>query len=79
VAPVGERDLRPVDRAQAERLGGLRELHRSADRVVIGERERRVVPFERGRHQFLRLRGAVQEGEGRVAVELDVGHEHMFA
>jgi len=79
VAPVGQRDLGPVDRAQADPSGGLRELHRPRDRVMVGERQSGMAAFERGRHELLGLGGPVQEREGRMAVELDVGHEHMFA
>ena len=72
VAPVGQRDLRPVDRAQADPSGGLRELHRPRDRVMVGERQGGVAAFERGRHELLGLGCPVQEREGRMAVELDV-------
>ena len=60
-------------------LRRLRELHRARDRVVVGQRERRVPALDRRRHELLGQRGPVEEREGRVAVELDVGHEHMFA
>ena len=52
-AVVAEAQLRPVDRAQAEPLGGLRELHRAADRVVIGQRQRRVPALDRRRDELL--------------------------
>ena len=74
MTPVGERDLRPVDRPQAERLGRLRELHRARQRVVVGERERRVAAVDGGRHELLGLRGAVEERVGGVAVQLGVRH-----
>ena len=49
-------------------------------RVVVGQRQRRVPALERRRHELLGQRGAVEEREGGVAVELDVRrHEHMFA
>ena len=79
VAPVGQRDLGPVDRPQADRLGRLGELHRSGDRVMVGQRKGGVPPLERGGDKLLGLRRAVEEREGRVAMELDIGHEHMFA
>ena len=72
VAPVGQRDLGPVDRAQADPSGGLRELHRSRDRVMVGERQGGVAAFDRGRHELLGLGSPIQEREGRMAVELDV-------
>ena len=71
--------LDPVDGPQPQRLGGHRELHRARDPVVVGDRHRLVPGLDRGGRE-LRGRGrAVQEGEGRVRVELDVRHEHMFA
>jgi hypothetical protein len=76
---VDEVDLRAVDRPEPQRRGGLRELHRPRDAVVVGQRERLVAAVERRGDQLLRQRGAVQEREGRMAVELDVRHEHMFA
>ena len=78
VPAVLEIHLRPVDRPQPERRGGLHELHRARDAVVVGERHRLVAELGRGGGQLVGERGAVQEGEGRVGVKLDV-HEHMFA
>ena len=40
MASIVEVDLRAVDRAQTERTGGHRELHRARDGVVVGQRER---------------------------------------
>jgi hypothetical protein len=78
VAAVLERHLRPVDRLQPEAGGGLRELHRAAQAVVVGERER-LVPQLHGRpHQLVGERSPVEEGEGGVGMELNV-HERMFA
>ena len=80
VAAVVEVDLRPVDRLQPEPLGGLRELHRAAQPVVVGQREGAVAQLGRGGRQLLGQRGAVEEGEGGVGVQLGVhGCEHMFA
>ena len=79
VALVVQRDLRAMDRPQSERARRLGELHRSRHGVVIGQRQGRVAALERGAHQLLGLGGAVEEREGRVRVELDVGHERMFA
>ena len=78
VATVLERHLRPVDRAQPEARGGLRELHRAAQPVMVGERERLIAQLDRRPHQLVRERGPVEEGEGGVGMELDV-HERMFA
>ena len=79
VTPVGQRHLRAVDRAQAGRPRRLRELHRAGDRVMVGQCERGVPAAHRGRHELLGLGRPVEEREGRVTVELHVGHEHMFA
>ena len=80
VAAVVEVDLRPVDRLDAEPLRGLRELHRAAEPVVVGQRERAVAELGRGGGQLVGQRGAVEEGEGGVGVELGVHRcEHMFA
>ena len=70
---VGDRQLASGDGPQAERLGGVRELERAAEVVVIGQRERLVAELVRTGDKFLRPRGAVEEGVGRVAVELRVG------
>jgi hypothetical protein len=78
VAGVLERHLRPVDRPQAEPGGGLGELHRARQAVVVGEREGVVAELRRRGRQLVGERCPVEEGEGRVGVELDV-HEHMFA
>ena len=76
---IGERDLRARDVADAERLQRLRHLHRAVKAVVIGQRDGRVALLGGDPGQLHRMRSAIQEGVGRVAVELDVGHEHMFA
>ena len=72
VTLVVQRDLRAVDRAQPQRTGRLRELHRARDGVVVGQRQRVVAAFERGGRQLLGLGRPVQEGERGVRVELDV-------
>ena len=79
VPPVRQVHLGAVDRSQPERLGRHRELHRARDPVVVGDRHRLVPGRGGGRRELRGRRGAVQEGEGRVRVELDVGHEHTFA
>ncbi len=76
VRPTCERDLRAGDRPQPERLGGVRELERAVDPVVVGERERVVAELHRPRRELLRQRGAVQERIRRVGVQLDVGRRH---
>ena len=69
-----ERDLRPGDRPHAERLRRVRELERAEDPVVVGEGERLVAELGGAQRELLGQRGAVQEGIGRVRVELDVRH-----
>ena len=60
-------------------LQRLRHLHGAVQAVVVGQRERLVALLGRRPGQLDRVRGAVEERVGGVAVELDVGHEHMFA
>ncbi len=72
VGSVAERQLRPRDRLEAELLGLVRERHRAVHAVVIGEGERRIPEFGCRQRQLLGERGAVEEGEGGMAVELDV-------
>ena len=79
VAAVVERQLGAVQRAQPNRLGRLGVLHRAADVVVVGQRERLVPQLARRDGLFVRQRSAVEEREGGVRVQLDIGHEHMFA
>ena len=78
VAAVLERHLGAVDGAEAEAGGGHGELHRAAQAVVVGQRERVIAELDRRERQLVGQRRPVEEGEGRVGVELDV-HEHMFA
>jgi len=64
----------PVDRLHADRLRGLRELHRARQRVVIGEGER-LVPTLCGSHrELLGQRGPVEERVGGVRVQFGVAH-----
>src|SRR5215213_5645914 len=80
MAAVVEIDLRAVDRLQPEALGRLRELHRAAQPVVVGQREGAVAQLGSRAGQLVRKRGAVEEGEGGVGVELGVHlSERMFA
>jgi len=72
VRAAPERHLRARDRADAERLGGVGELERPVDAVVIGERERAVAELRGADDELLGLRGPVEERVGRMAVELDV-------
>ena len=54
----------------------MRELERAVDAVVVRERERLVPELGCAGGELFRLRGAVEEGVRRVAVELDVtGHD----
>ncbi len=73
LAPLrGHRHLRPGDRPHPEPPAGLGELHRAPESVVVGEGEGRVAALGRGGGQLHRRRGAVEEGEGRVSVQLYV-------
>ena len=65
-------DLRAVDRPHPAVRCDLRQLHRSRERVVVGQRQRRVAQLARALHQLVRQRDAVQERVRRVAVQLDV-------
>ena len=68
-----EGQLGAGDRAEAEADGGMGELHRAPDPVVVGQRQRRIAELRGGARQLQRGRGAVEEGERRVGVQLDVG------
>ena len=76
---VVERELRPRDGAHAEGGRGVGQRHGAVETVVVGEGERGVALLRGGHGELERVGGAVEEGEGGVAVELDVGHERMFA
>ena len=76
---VAEAQLRSMDRPQPQPLRCLRELHRAADRVVVSQCESRVPALDRRRDELLGKRCSVEERKGRVAMELDVRHERMFA
>ena len=78
-ALVYDANLRAVDRLQPGRLRGLRELHRAAEIVVVGQRQRAVALSYRGVNELIGARGAVKEGKGRMTVEFCVQHERMFA
>ncbi len=80
VVAVVERQLGARDRADAERPRRAGELHGAVQAVVVGQGERRVALLSGGRGQLDRMRRSVEEREGRMAVELDVGQgERMFA
>ena len=71
---VVERDLGAGERAQTERLCGLRELHRAVEPIVVGERHRRVALVDRDRGELDRKRRPVEERVSGVGVQLDIGH-----
>jgi hypothetical protein len=68
-----EGQLGTGDRAEAEAFGAVGELHRAPEAVVVGQRKRRIAEHRGGARQLQRGRGAVEEGERRVGVQLDVG------
>ena len=75
VAEAGrERDLGAEHRRQADGAGGLGEAHDAVEAVVVGERERLEPEPGRLGDQFLGVRGAVEEREVGVAVQLGVRH-----
>ena len=79
MAAVVERQLRAGDRPDPERLQRVRHLHGAVKPVVVGQGECGVALLGRRAGELNRVRGAVEERVGGVAVELDIGHEHMFA
>ncbi len=78
VRPVEQRDLGAGDRLEAVLRRPLRERHRAVQSVVIGERESRIAETRCLEHQVLGQRRAIEEGEGGVAVELDI-HQGVCA
>ena len=70
VGAAGERHLGAGDRPHAERLRRVRELERAVEAVVVGERQRLVAELRGADDQFLGQRRSVQEGIGRMTVEL---------
>jgi hypothetical protein len=79
VGAVVECHLGASDRADPERLERLRHLHGAVEPVVVRQRERAVALLRRDPGELDRMRRPVKERVGRVAVELDIWHEHMFA
>ena len=69
---VGERDLGAGDRPQPPGPRALRELHRAVQAIVVGQRERVVSELERAQDDLLDVRGAFEEGEVGMGVELGV-------
>src|SRR5438094_4391117 len=65
-------DLRAGDRLQTELFGLLGERHRAVQSVVVRERERGKTELRSGECELFGKRGAVQERECGVAVELGV-------
>ena len=66
----------PGNRQDAYALAGMGELHRAPDPVVVGEGEGGVAESGGAGGELKRRRGAVQEGEGRMGVQLDVRGLH---
>ena len=79
VGAVVERELRSGDRAHPEGAQRARHLHCAVKAVVVGQREGAVALFGGDPRKLSRMRSPVEEGVRRVAVELHIGHEHMFA
>ncbi len=79
MAAVVERQLGARDRPHAERLQRLRHLHGAVEPVVVGQRESAVALLGRYAGELSRMRRAVEERVGGMAVELDIRHERMFA
>ena len=70
----GEGDLGAEHRGQADRACRLGEAHHAVEPVVIGERQRLETQPGGLLRQLLGVRGAVEEREVGVAVQLGVGH-----
>lgn len=79
VPPIVQVDLGAVDRPQPQGSGGHGELHRTRDRVVVGQSQSAVTQLQGAGNELVGQRGPIEKREGRVAMELDIGHEHMFA
>src|SRR5689334_22560575 len=79
VMPVVERELGTRDRPDVQRMSRRRELHRPVQSVVVRQGEGRVTLLRCRGSQLDRMRSAVEEGKRRVAMQLYVGHERMFA
>jgi hypothetical protein len=79
VGVVGERRLGAGDGPHADGLGGVGELERAVDAVVVGKREGGIAEVGGADGELLGKRGAVEEGVGGVRVELDVAHPAQSA
>ena len=79
LALVGDANLSAVNRLKPGSLRRLRELHRAAEIVVVGQRQRAVAVSDGGVNELTGARGAIKEREGRMTVEFCVQHERMFA
>jgi hypothetical protein len=73
VGAVAEGELGPRDRADAGRPRRVGECQRAAEPVVVGEGQGRVAELGRALGHLLGRRRPVEEAEGRVRMELDVG------
>ena len=71
---VRQRDLGACDRPDAPGPCALGELHRAVQPVVVRQSQRRLPQLARPQHQLLDVRGAVEEREVGVAVQLCVAH-----
>src|SRR6478672_3642486 len=71
VGAAGQGQLAAGDGAQAGVVGGMGELERAGQAVVVGQREGLVTEAGGGQGQLLGLGGAVQEGVAGVGVQLD--------
>ncbi len=70
---VEQLELQPDDRVQPGLAGRGREPDDPVETLVIGDRERRQPELDRPLDELIGGRGAIQEREVRVAVELGVG------
>ena len=75
---IQELDLDPEHRPQAHRLGRGGEPHHAVQPVVIGDGQPGQPELRRPLGHVLDRRGAVQEREVGVAVELGVGRRHRL-
>ena len=76
VGAVVERQLCAGDCLELDPFGELGERHRAVEPVVIGQGDGRIAESLGLLGEFLGQRGAVEKGEGGVAVEVDVHTEH---
>jgi hypothetical protein len=74
---IVQRDLRAGDRADPERGERLRHLHRAVETVVVGQRKGFMALLGGDVRELHRMRSAIEEREGRMAVELDVSHANI--